>query len=199
MPVNTIYVAKLFGEMLGVDTLNVFFYRQLTDAGGDGADGLHQGINTAVLASLVDCVYTGMNYPNLECFSIVVGSDYFSAQPSNNVGTRTIPNAERQAPWAAFSYKSNRAGAGSRSSYKRFSGLGEADTEGGGLSSAFKALVPVTDLQAALGNIVISTAGSNYVPIQVKSNWKVGFAPTENFILTDFQAAFYTSQVSRKT
>jgi hypothetical protein len=198
MSVGDIYVVKQHSTMFVESMLNVYFFRQQSQVGGEGAEGLFEGVDAAIMANWIDCVHTQITTTNLEIFAILNPTDFFDATPDNSVGTRTVANIDREPSWVAFSFKSNRAGAGSRSSFKRYAGLQNADISGQLLDTTFVELAAVEALQAALGNAVASVAGSTFVPIQVASGWKVDVSVTENFLLTDWQSATLTSQVSRK-
>ncbi len=198
MAVGDIYVVKMFQEQFLESILNVFYYRQLTQIASENANGLFEGFDAAILANWAGCVIASISVINLEIFQPLVPTDFIDGVPTNNVGLRPDISLDRLPTFIAFSYKSNRFGAGSRASFKRFAGLEEADINANSMSPAFLALAPVIALQAALGNAVASVAGSTYVPIQVKSGWKVGFAPVENFILTTWAVPTLSSQVSRK-
>ena len=105
-----------------------------------------------------------------------------------------------QATWVAFEYTSNRDGAGSRRSHKRFAGLAEADTDNNALSASFLAITEVTNLRNAMAQTIDDgqTVPTAFVPVQVKAGWKAGFAPTVNFEITSWQDPRLSSQVSRK-
>jgi hypothetical protein len=192
------YVIKVQSVLLAIDCLNVFYYQQAGGT-GDKAEDLFDEFDVTVLGDLVGCVVNDFDIQAVEVFSINNPDDFHSGSPVNNTGLRTFTGNERQAAWACFGYKSNRAGAGSRSSYKRFCGLLENDSNGGGLSSAFLALTPVDDLQNSMADALLLPAGTAMVPVQVKSGWLVGSAPTINFDISSWQTPIYTTQVSRKT
>lgn len=198
MAVNDIYVVKQFQNMFNVAILNVYFYRQLSVVAAEGSAGLFEGFDDGLLSQWVGTVHDQMSTLNVEVFAIATPEDFTSGVPTNSVGTRAIENVDRQPPWSAFSFKSNRSGAGSRSSFKRYAGLQDEDISGLVLTDSFLQNQSVIGLGDELGDEQVSGAGSTYIPIQVKSGWVVGVAPIENFTLTNWQAPTATTQVSRK-
>ncbi len=193
-----VYVVKMFQKLSGINILNVFFYRKIAGSDPDTAEALHQTFDDDVLASFIDCVSDALSINNLEIFQIDTPTQFFDGQPLNNSGTRTDTVTNRMPTANAFSFKTNRAGAGTRSSYKRFAGLLEEDVGGQALSSAFLALTALDDLQTALGANLTSTSANEYEPVQVKGTWAIGIAPTVNFVIDSVLGATLSTQVSRK-
>lgn len=201
MAQNDVYVAKLFQEEYDQVILNQFFYKQIT-ADGDvgGALGLFQAMDNTILTEWEACVVSQIAITNLEIFVIETPSIYVDGVPTNNIGTRTVADALVCPSWIAFEYTSNRDGAGSRRSHKRFAGLAEADVDNNSLAAAFLAITEVTNLKNAMAATINDgeTVNTKYEPVQVKANWVVNFAPTVNFSILSWQVPRLSSQVSRK-
>lgn len=196
--INDIYVLKHQTQYLGQFMLNQYFYQQLTDDGDGDAFGLWEAFNDDILSVWRDTISDEVTTLNVEVFQIADGSDFFSLMPADRDGTRDITAAALMPSSVAFSYRSNRAGAGTRRSRKRYSGMGEADLQGNVLSTAFEDLTAVIDLGVALGGTVQAPADSIYKPIQVASGWAVNNPPTKRFDITAFEAAVLSTQNSRK-
>ncbi len=198
MAVNDIYVVKQFGQYLGQQCLNTYFYRQVTVLGDTDAFGLWEAMDSAILSELVGCVVTGYTVDQVEVYQILSPTDYYTGTPSNSVGLRSAVASSLAPSSQAFSYRSNRAGAGTRRSYKRYSGMVDTDADGNGLAVAFTSLAPVTNLQAALGAVISAGAQSTYEPVQVAASWVAGLLVTVNFTIASWDAATLTTQTSRK-
>lgn len=200
MAVGDIYVIKMKQVYFTEVILNVFFYRQnsIVVPGLTDADGLFEAFNRLVLAQWDDMVNTSISITELEVFSIEFPVDNFVGTPGNDVGKRVIADNLRAPSWIAAGFKSNRAGPGTRSSFKRFAGLGEVDIDDNSISPAFIALAGTQGMVTLMGIPIATTGGSEYTPVQVKSGWVLGVAPTENFVLTSWIDPKLTSQVSRK-
>ena len=193
-----VYVLKAFQSLGGINILNVYYYRLVSGSAPDPAEELFTAFDGGLLDEFIDCVSENLSINNVEIFEIATPTEFFSAEPTNNQGTRTDTVANRMPTFNAFSYKTNRAGAGTRSSYKRYCGLLEEDVGGNALSASFKALAAVVALQSAIGDNLISSGGNEYEPVQVKSGWSIGVTPVVNFVIEQVQPATLSSQVSRK-
>lgn len=198
MTIGEHYSLKVFGDYLGEAFLNTFTYRQTAGANPNEAAELAQQFDASLMFDLTGCVGDQVNFNRIECFSIETPTDYADITPVNNVGLRAIGTALRTPSWMAFGFRSNRAGAGSRSSYKRFCGLGETDVEQNVLAAAFLALPSVPLLQSALYQTMIFGGVNTWVPVQLKAGWLIGFPPVENFAISAYALAYLTSQVSRR-
>lgn len=198
MAVGDIYVLKMNQELFTQAMLNVFYYEQTTKLGSDDAANLNEAFNAFILQEWQGCVGNGVTIPFIEAFAIANPSDFNQVTPAINTGLRTAPSDQRSPGWIAFSYRSNRNGAGTRSSYKRFGGIFDTDMNANVLDSLFLAIPSVGALQISLGNPVTSIAGDVYKPVQVKSGWQLGFPPIKNFDITSWFTASLSSQVSRK-
>lgn len=196
--IGDVYVIKMFGTLLAEQTLNQFFYRQKTGVDADHAFDIFGDFDDEILAPFVNCIHDDYDLNQLEVYNTRQPTMYWSGTPTNNQGTRTWTGDQRAPSFCVFSYKSNRSGAGSRSSYKRFSGLLDADFSGNGLTSTFSALQAVIDLRDALNGIFVATDGSQYEPVQVKAGWTIAIPPIVNFVLNSWSSATFSSQVSRK-
>ena len=200
MASGDVYVVKMFQSYFVTDILNVFFYRQGFDASPAVSDsqGLFEAFDEEVLLEWSGMVSTSISIFNMEVVNILTPTDSFFGTPINNVGLRAIGDNLRAPSWVAASFKSNRAGAGSRSSFKRFAGIGELDIDDNSISPAFVAIPAVQNLKQVMGDFIDATGGSAYDPVQVKSGWRLGFAPVINFDLNTWADPTLTSQVSRK-
>jgi len=200
MPVGVKYALKMKQLEYAQDILNVFYYRQtvVNAAGAQDAEALFEAFNLDVLSHWDEVVTDEISILEVEVFAIEFPTDNHQAVPNNNVGTRTVVTAERAPSWVAAGYKSNRNGAGTRSSFKRFAGLSQIDYDANGFTTAFLALAAVESLRNALGSEIESAGGSKFVPVQLKSGWTLGINPVENFQLNTWLLPVLTSQVSRK-
>lgn len=193
-----VYIIKMFGTVTAEDFLNVFYYRQEAGPNIQSATDLFNEFDSVVLSEWVGCVHDDTSVNVLEVFAIDTPSDFFSTTPTNSQGLRNWTGDERSPTFLAFSYKSNRKGAGTRSSYKRFAGLLEGDINANQLTATFLGLTPVQDLQQVMADVLVSAGGTPFQPVQVKSGWVLGAAPVVNFDITAWNVPTLTSQVSRK-
>lgn len=198
MAVDDVYVIKMKQIANQQEMLNQFFYVVSVDEGSDGAKELFDEFNTDILADWKNCVQDDQKITAVEVFNIGVPTKFWEALPSNNTGTRAATNTTRVPTWTAFSYRSNRNGAGTRRSYKRFAGLLEVDIDYNVLSSAFLAITDVEDLRNMLGTKLTGVSGGEFLPTQISAGWVPGITPLINFNLTSWIAPVLTSQVSRK-
>jgi len=198
MALGEIYVIKMHTLMFAEEMLNVFCYEQSMSDGTPGAPKLNVAFDSVVLLEWINTVHTSIDITALETFAIANPVDFDSVTPTNSQGTRPFVGGNRAPSWVAFSYKSNRAGAGTRSSYKRFAGILDEDVNANSLDSSFEGLAAVANLQDRLGNSIAFDGGNAFVPVQTKSGWIVGFPPVKNFNITSWQNALLSSQVSRK-
>ena len=199
MPVGTIYCVKMEGTIFSQEMLNVFFYEETIPGVPDDAEGLFDAFDQFILAQWKFTVTNQVDILNVEVFAPLTPSDFHDGQPANNKGTRTAPAGERMSSYNCFSYRSNRAGPGTRSSFKRFSGLMESDQDANSLSASFLAIPEVGFLADNMGGVIDDgAAGATYKPVQVKHPVPLFFAPVKNFDITSWGGAFATSQVSRK-
>lgn len=198
MAVGDVYAVKMHTEFLLQAMLNVFYYRTQVQVAAEGATELFAEFDADVLSDWDGTVIDGVTLPLLEVFKIADPFDFFSAVPVNNQGLRADIATERLPSWVTFSYKSNRAGPGSRSSYKRFTGMTEDDQQANVLSPAFLALAPVLALQSSLAADLTSPAGSIWEPVQVAGGWVLGSLPTVNFAIDNWLIPTLSSQTSRK-
>lgn len=199
MAIGDIYQLKMKQLYFTQDILNVFYYRQTVEGTPTPSFStqLFQGFDLNVLSVWQGAFSTSITIPEVEVINLPTPSDSFLGTPANNVGTRAIGDNLRAPSWIAAGFKSNRAGAGTRSSFKRFAGLAEIDIDDNVISPAFITLA--AGLQAAMGDIIPTPQASVFEPVQVKSATViVGFQPVFNFVITDWLAAVLTSQVSRK-
>ena len=198
MAVDDVYVIKMKQIANAQEMLNQFFYAVSVDEGSDGAKELFDEFNTDILADWVDCVQDDQKVTSLEVFNIGVPTKFWEALPTNNTGTRAATNATRVPTWTSFGYRSNRNGAGTRRSYKRFAGLLEVDIDYNTLSAAFLAIPEVDALRNTLGTKLVGVSGGEFLPVQISAGWVPGVTPVINFGLTSWQDPVLTSQVSRK-
>lgn len=198
MAVGDVFVVKMKQTAQGQEMLNQFFYEEKVTASSDAAFDLFDVFNLQVLVEWIDCVQDDQKITALEVFNIGTPTVFREAVPSNSVGTRAATNATRVPTWTAFSYKSNRNGAGTRRSYKRFAGLLEVDIDYNVLSATFLAIAAVSNLQNQLGTQLVGAASGEYLPVQISAGWIPGVTPIVNFGLVSWQDAVLTSQVSRK-
>lgn len=201
MALNDIYVLKMFQEEYSQVILNQFFYRQTTTDGDvGGADSLFAAFDGTILTQWEACVVEQITVSNVETFVIATPDIYKDGAPFNDAGQRVVDDALVLPTWVAFEYTSNRDGAGSRRSHKRFAGLADADVDNNALSAAFLAITEVTNLKNALAQTIDDgeTVSTAFVPVQVASGWVTGEAPTVNFDIVAWQDARLSSQVSRK-
>lgn len=194
-----IYCLKMFQTLYLQNVLNVFFYQQDGIGTPEDAEGLFEAFDVEVLSNFVGCVADQLDVIRLEVFRPEVPSDFFDDAPVNNQGLRSPPAGQRSPSWAAFGFRSNRAGPGTRASFKRFAGLLEGDMDANALGSSFTTLTAVVDLQAAIGaNIDNGTGGAQYRPIQVEHPALLDVPTVKNFDIQSWGTTFLTSQVSRK-
>ncbi len=199
MATGDIYVVKMKQVYFTQEILNLFYYHQTAQNNPDtNAIGLADEFDQNVLADWAGMVNTSISITELETFAINNPIDNDSRVPLNNVGTRAIGDNLRAPSWIAAGFKSNRNGPGTRSSYRRFAGLGEEDIDDNVISPTFVALQAVQDLKASMAAILVTVSGSQYQPIQVPGGWSVGVYPGINFNLVSWLDPTLTSQVSRK-
>lgn len=198
MAVGDVYLLKMFQDFFSVKCLNVFAYQQQNAAAETDALGCFTAFDQSILINWKSSVVSQVTIPNVEVFQIASPSDFKDGAPVNNAGTRAAVLADLMPAFVAASYRSNRNGAGSRRTYKRFTGLKDVDVDNNALSVAFLALPGVIALLAALPLPIANATGSTYVPVQLKSDWVLGAAPTINFPITSYSQPTLSSQVSRK-
>ena len=193
------YCVKMFQTLYSQQLLNVFFYRQTVTGSPSDALGLFQAFDEDVLSDFVGCVLDQLDIIRVEVFSPEDPTDFHDGTPTNDQGTRTAAAGNRSPSYLAFGFRSNRAGPGTRASFKRFGGLQEPDIDANSLATGFTTLAAVVALQAAMAQSITSGgSGGIYVPIQVKHPVPLGLPVVENFLITSWGVAFATSQVSRK-
>lgn len=199
MAIGSIYCVKMFQTLFSQQVLNVFFYRQTIPGTPEDAEGLFLAFDEDVLSDFVGTVINQLDIIRLEVFDPEVPSDFFDGVPVNNQGTRSFVAGQRSPSYTCFGFRSNRAGPGSRASFKRFSGLQEADIDANSLQPSFTGLAAVVALQDALAvSITDGFTGGVYQPVQVKHPVPLGLPVVENFEITSWSVPFATSQVSRK-
>lgn len=198
MAINEHYSLKLFGTVLGQAFLNTFAYRQFADVGGNYADDLASIFDTFILTHLAGAVGTYVGFDRIEAFSIEDPGDFKDRSPNQATGLRAIATTGQPPSYTAFGTRSNRAGAGSRASYKRFVGMAEDDSDGNTLTATFLALAAVVSLIANLGDPLVHVSGNSWVPVQLKAGWLLGVPPIENFVINAYGIPYLTSQVSRR-
>jgi len=198
MSVNDVYVVKMKQVSSGQAILNQFFYKQTVVGDADGAAELFTEFDDSILSLFVDCVQDDLKTTALEVFNIQFPTEFREALPNFNTGTRGATAATRMPTYVSFSYSSNRNGAGTRRSFKRFAGLLDADVDTNNLSSSFLAIPEVDTLRNVLGLELTGLGGGKWLPVQVAAGWIAGFAPTLHFTLGSWIGPVLTSQVSRK-
>lgn len=198
MTVGDVYTLRLKSTALGQECVNVFYYRTTVDAGGASAANLVGIWDDFVQQWVAGSVGDYVAFNEIEAFAINNPVDFVSTIPPFPTGSRAIGVASQSPTYAAFGMRSNRAGAGSRSSYKRISGLGEGDMEGNSLTALFLGIPAVVNLQANMAALLAGAGGNFYEPVQVKSGWTLGVAPIVNFVITNWGIPYLTSQVSRR-
>lgn len=198
MAAGQCYAVRVFGDYLDQEFVNVYAYQQTIAITGNAANELTNGIDNHILFPLTGCVGDDTHYTRIEAFAIENPSDYDEKTPGNDSGNRAFTASARAPSYLAFGLRSNRGGAGTRASYKRFCGIGETDMEANFLEAAFLAIPSVEDLQVNLGTTIVSAGGDEFVPVQVKSGWELGIAPILNFLITAYGIPYLTSQVSRR-
>lgn len=200
MAIGDIYCIKMFQSYFTQECLNVFTYRQTGVAlpGLSDAAGLFEAFDLDVLSDWIGMVSTSISIPEMEVFQIADSSDNHIATPTNDTGIRALADNLRAPSWVAAGFKSNRVGTGSRSSFKRFAGIGEIDINDNVLANSFITLAATVALKASMAAVIEAAGGSEYQPIQVKSGWVLDTPPVENFEITSWVDPKLTSQVSRK-
>lgn len=198
MTVGDVYTLRLKSTALGQQCVNVFYYRTTVDAGSASAANLVGVWDGFIQQWIAGSVGDYVTFDEIECFAINNPSDFSSTVPPFPTGGRVIGAASQSPSYVAFGMRSNRAGAGTRSSYKRISGIGEGDAEGNALTALFLTIPSVINLQANLGALLAGASGNFYEPVQVKSGWMLGIAPIVNFVITNWGIPYLTSQVSRR-
>lgn len=198
MAANEVYYIKVFSRLLGQAILNTYAYKQVTGVAALNAAQLHNLFNSFVQPHVRGIAPDTMDIDNVEVFSINNPTDFHDGPPSNTTGARAILPADMLPSYTAFGFRSNRAGAGTRSSYKRYAGMGEGDVDGNDLSAAFKIIPSVVSLTVALGTGFVGGAGEIFDPVQIKSGWLLGVPPVVNFFITSYAVPYLTSQVSRR-
>ncbi len=198
MAVGEHYSLKLFGNLLGQQFLNTFAYRQTSGVQPNEAALLALQFGLDIQFHLAACVGDYCAYTRIEAFSIETPTDYSDDVAPVPFGARIFAVDGQPPAYVAFGFRSNRAGAGSRSSYKRFCGIGDTDMIGNELEASFLALAPLAFLQTNLGDPLAHGSGVTFVPIQLESGWIPGGLPIENFTITSYGDAYLTSQVSRR-
>lgn len=198
MTVGDHFVVKLFGDLISQEFLNVFTYRQTAGSAPLPADDLGSMIDTSIVARLANCIGTYVGLNRIETFGIENPSDYDDRAPTDINGNRSFATENVPPSYTAFGYRSNRAGAGTRSSYKRFCGLGETDVTGNTLAASFLVLEAAAGLQDILSSALIHASGNVFQPVQLRSGWVLGTPPIENFTILAYGVPYLTSQVSRR-
>lgn len=198
MTIGEHYFVRLFGTVIGQQFLNTFAYRHISGPGSDVAEDLVDQVNNQIVAALAQCTGTYNDFDRLEGFSIETPTDYFDRVPLPLQGSRTILTAQMPPSYTAFGFRSSRAGAGSRSSYKRFCGLSEDDSDANDLTATFLALVVTSGLKQKLEEVLTGLAGNIFQPVQLKSGWTLGVPPIENYAIVQYGLPYLTSQVSRR-
>lgn len=199
MAIGDIYILKMFQTLYSQQMLNVWFYEQVTAGTVDDAEGLFEAFDSDILVEWAGVVTSQVDVTRVEVFNPEIPTDFFDGTPTNNQGTRAAGAGTRSSSYVAAGFRSNRAGPGSRASYKRFSGLSETDMDANSLQASFLDLPAVGNLQAAMANVIeLSGADSSYKPIQVKHPVPLGIPVVVNFGITSWSVPYLTSQVSRR-
>lgn len=199
MAINEVYLLKVFAQFLGQQVLNTYGYQQTAGGTSNPAASL-----TSIFDAVVQSIVTGiapdtMTFSRVEAFSIANPSDYSDRAPAFATGVRAILPANLQPSYVSFGLRSNRAGAGSRASYKRYAGMGDGDMDGNDLTAAFLGIPSVVSLPGILATTLVHATGDTFKPVQIKSGWTLGFAPVVNFLITSWAIPYLTSQVSRRS
>lgn len=198
MAIGEHYSLKVFGTYLGEAFLNTFAYRQTAGADPNPALGLATQFDASVLFDVADSVGDQMFFNRIECFSIESPSDYHDGPSANPQGLRVFAGGTSSPSYLAFGFRSNRAGAGTRASYKRFCGLGEVDVTDNSLGTTFTSRPSVVALRSALAQSLSYLGVNTWIPVQLKAGWSPGIPPVENFPITAYGVPYLTSQVSRR-
>lgn len=198
MSISEHYSLKLFGTITGQQFLNTFTYRQLTGTETLSATRLRVVFESNILFPLSNLTGTYCDYDRIETFAIETPLDYDDTAPAITQGGRSFAVSGIPPTYVAFGYRSSRAGAGSRSSYKRFCGIGDTDMEENDLAPSFIVLEAAAGLQTALQSVLVSPGGNTYIPVQLESGWLIGVPPVENFAIASYGPPYLTSQVSRR-
>lgn len=200
MAINDIYQVKVFQTYLSQNVLNVYFYRQITTGSPDNAEGLFEAVDAQILSEQMQIMNNSYDVPAMEVFQPAVPTDFFTARPTNDTGLRVVAGGDRSPAFVAFGYRSNRAGPGTRSSFKRYAGMIDQDMDGNLLNPGFTSLPQVIALQAALGaDIDDGASGALYEPVQVKHPVLLNVEPTVNLDIDSWFDPYLTSQVSRRS
>jgi len=199
MAFNEVYQVKMKQTYFTQDLLNVFYYRQ--NAAGPAvpsyAEQLFDAFDANVLSVWTTAINTSLSVTTVEVINLPSPSDTYEGTPTNNQGARAIADNLRAPSFICASFKSARAGAGSRASFKRFAGLAEVDIDDNSISPAFVTLA--AGLRSAMGQILTSAQGSSFTPVQVTSaTVKVGFSPVVNYTIQNWFDPTLSTQVSRK-
>ena len=199
MAVGDIYCIKMFQTYLSQNALNVWFYEQVTTGVLDEAEALFKAFDTDVLLHWIDTVTNQVDLIRLEVFNPAAPADFFDGAPVHNQGTRVAPAGQRSPSYAAFGFRSNRAGPGTRASFKRFTGLMEPDIDANSLQPAFTGLLAISNLITVMAQVSEeSGVDASFKPVQVKHPVPLFVPVVKNFEIINWSVPFLTSQVSRK-
>lgn len=195
MAVGDIYYLKLRQLYLGEDCLNVFYFRETVSGTAlNDAAALAETWDAQILPDLALCQSEDVAYLDIETAVIANPTVFYNHIPTTTAGDRTTLT-DTAPSWMCASLRFNRNGPGSRYAYKRFTGLLVEDINENQLVSGTATLF-TTNCQSMRNPI--SGFGFTWVPIQVKSGWKLNTVPVENFVINTLLGARLGSQNSRK-
>jgi hypothetical protein len=196
MTVGNVYNLKLFGNLQGVDNLNVFNYVVSSTSGGpDSASELATLFNNNVQAAIAAVAIDAQSYNRIEVFQWADPLN-FDVIPvgglAEDKGLRAIGDGMTNI--VAWSFTLVRVAPGQRSGSKRIPGVAEDDLNGYVPTGAIELL-----LDALAVEMAATLAGGNafYRPFVAKRPLLLGFTPT-GYVPSTVTFAGVGSQVSRK-
>lgn len=194
MAIGDIWQTRLEYTYLGEKCVNVFNWRQADGDPALTAGNVLEAFQVQCLSAIADIMDDSVVYNRILCVNMNTPSN----NAEENTPTPSTGGLADKTPAPAFiavSYRSNRAGFGTRYSYKRFAGMVLEHFDGDQWTTAamtlFATVTPFLD--------AISYLGTDLIACQVKSGWHIGIAPVHNFDCTSWTAQTNLStQVSRK-
>lgn len=199
MPAITagLYTVKLFQSYAGADPLNVFWYRH-TLSDNNAAATVRTAFMSDVLPLIAAIQGTTLTYLNLLVQPIFGTGLEASGVPTPSGGT-VVHTTDAIAAFIAASFRLFRATAETRSGWKRFAGLQEADLAGGDFSVAYQVLL--TNLEAVLDDDL--GIANEIQPVLVRKPGIYSGGEQLGWIYTNIQSAAFanrpTTQNTRKT
>ena len=194
MALGDIYQLKLSAVLAAQFNLNVFHYQVISEIGGaasalDLQDEFEGNVLPAIAGLLASpWIATALDTVNL--------GDLFDF--ASNALVPTVPGTragDSIAPVVTWSFIYNRLGPGTRSGWKRFSGLAEPDVAGQNPTAFMTGLLDAAAV--VLGDVVNGVIGT-YTPVVVSRPITLGIKPIKFYQPSSVEFKGVGSQTSRK-